>query len=117
MAYVHILKLEIIFNCDFEHLGKDIGTISKALCRRKWRLEHAKRALTLAIMTTESPEALLDRIRATLDSLYTVVDYWCSMAPTVVFAKNGDFDPTRSFLKEAWAAARERNYPEKLKNA
>lgn len=117
MAYVHIVQLEILFSCDFEHLEKEISKIKRAICRRCWRLDHAKRCLTLAVMTTELPEHLLDRLRPTLDQIVTVQDYRSAMAPKVVFGKHGEMDPTRSFLKEAWRAAMDLNYPKKFKPA
>jgi hypothetical protein len=73
---------------------------------------HSKQAVAFVILTEESPTELLRRIKVALEKVTSVENYWCHSVFDDIVGRDGDFDPLRTYVLEAWEELRKRNKPE-----
>ena len=70
---------------------------------------HSKRAVAFVILTEETSSELLLRLKPTLETITSVENYWCHTILDDVVGMNGELDPLRTFVLEAWDELRKRN--------
>jgi hypothetical protein len=73
---------------------------------------HSKQGIAFVLLTEESATELLARIRPRPEAVTSVENYWCHIVLEDVAARDGNFDPLRTYVLEAWEELRKRNKPD-----
>ena|SRR5579863_263875 len=94
--------LRLCFKFDLEKIAKDFQQIGSQIGRWRQPILHGKMSSGFIIHTPESIDDLEKRLRPTLDSIYSLANWWLEPAPAIVKAKHGTIDPYQSRLAEGW---------------
>jgi hypothetical protein len=108
------MLLRVGFQYELERTASDIPRIIRAV--RCWchPAMHSKRMVGFVILTEETSERLMDRLRPTLEGITAIENYWCHTVLDDVVGKNGSMDPLTVYVREAWQKLRERNDPKNV---
>jgi hypothetical protein len=106
--------LHLSFKVDIEYVKREFDRIGKFI--RVWAkpVLHGSKCAGFVNETEETLEQLSDRIRAVLDDIDLLDNYWVIPAPSIIKAKNGGADPFQSRLAEGWHRVRQRPYGENV---
>jgi hypothetical protein len=106
-----VMLLRVCFLLEIEAIGSAVGKIIKATSRWCRPAMHSKRAIAFVILTEESSDQLVDRLRPTLEGITSVENYWCHIIVDDVIGRHGAVDPLATYVREAWEELRKRNKP------
>jgi hypothetical protein len=106
-----VLLLRVCLTVEIERTASAVGTIINAVKRWCKPAMHSKRAVAFVILTEETTEELIGRLRPTLESISSVENYWCHTVLDDVVGRHGGLDPLRTYVLEAWEELRKRNKP------
>ncbi|MGX1100889.1 hypothetical protein [Amorphus sp. MBR-141] len=104
-----LLQLELKY--ELEDAGRDVIRLQGAIKRWCKAACHVKRGVSLLIVTDESSETLVERLRPTLESISSIDNWRCYVAPSTVTCRNGTLDTLATRCHEAWLEAGQRNKP------
>jgi hypothetical protein len=102
-----VLFLHLVFKFDLEHAKHTVGRIIKVMRCPVHRGMHSRTGLGMLIVTTESAQELVERIRPVLDDIESLENFWCYVAPQPddVVGRHGGLDPLCHRLRKAWVDA------------
>lgn len=108
-----VLLLRVVLKIQIAHTTQVVNDLHKAINRNWCRpAMHGKQAVGFVILTEETPTELLQRIKPRLEAVTSVENYWCHAIFDDLVGRDGDFDPLRTYVVEAWQELRKRNKPE-----
>jgi hypothetical protein len=108
-----VLLLRVILKVPIAHSTYVVSDVHRAI-NRNWCYPcmHSKQGVAFVILTEESATELLTRIRPRLEAVTSVENYWCHIALEDMAARDGNLDPLRTYVLEAWEELRKRNKPD-----
>jgi hypothetical protein len=111
-ARYKVMLLRVCLTVEIENAAHVVGQIIKATKRWVRPAMHSKRAVAFVILTEETADQLVRRLRDTLEGISSVENYWCHSIFDDVIGRNGHVDPLRTYVLEAWQELRKRNHPQ-----
>lgn len=109
-ANYRVLELQFSLKYEWTRVARrDVQRISSAIKRQTEMGKHAGNSVSFLIVTNESVDELMDRIRPTLDMITAVTNDWCETASRDVRARHGLMDPYESRCAALWAEADAKN--------
>lgn len=110
-----VLELTIKLKYDWENLSRnDLGRIASATNRWMKRAKYGGKVIGMLVVTDETAQDLLDRIRPELDNISVIEDFWCQTAGSDGVGRFGGMCPFHTAIGAAWEEARKRNNPKKV---
>ncbi|AMN43233.1 hypothetical protein [Rhodoplanes sp. Z2-YC6860] len=106
-----VMLLRVAFQYEIEKTASAIPRIVTAVKRWCRPAMHSKRMVGFVILTEETSEQLMDRLRPTLESITAIENYWCHTILNDVVGRERNMDPLTFYVGEAWQELRKRNDP------
>jgi hypothetical protein len=109
MQYHQVLLLHIAFKLNILDIERDVKRVSSRIYRTFYPGMHTDKTICYAVITEEDEQQLVDRMRPALESIGSILNYWCEIAPHRIAGRDGHMDPLVTALGEAWGKTRELN--------
>jgi hypothetical protein len=106
-----VLLLRVCLKIQIEQSASVVGRVISATKRWCRPAMHSKQAVGFVILTEENSSEYLDRLRPTLEGITSVENYWCHTVLDDLVGRDGEIDPLRTYVLEAWQELRKRNKP------
>jgi hypothetical protein len=106
-----VMELTAYFLYEIERAAPAVSQIVRATNRWCRPTMAGKRAVTFVILTEETSEELVARLRPTLDGITTIFDYKCKTILDDIVGKER-IDVLATYVREAWEELRKRNHPD-----
>ncbi|MGV0910328.1 hypothetical protein [Martelella sp. FOR1707] len=110
-----VLEFTVKLKYDWENLSRnDLARIAKVANRWMKRAKYGGKIIGMLVVTDETAQQFLDRIRSELDNISVVDDFWCQTAGSDGVGKFGVICPFQTAIAAAWEEAGKRNKPKKV---
>jgi hypothetical protein len=116
-ARYKVMLLRVALQYEIEKAASAVPRIisaTKCWCKPAM---HSKRMVAFVILTEETSEQLMDRLRPSLDSLTAIENYWCHTILPDVVARERNVDALTTYVREAWEELRKRNDPQNMRKS
>jgi hypothetical protein len=110
------ITVMVALKFDLEHAQSDVHKIGAAIGGVRFPAMHSRRGVAYVVVTEESEDQLLDRLRPTLKALASVDNCWAFIIDRNVAALHGSIDPLVSRVNEAWDRAWQRNQSKNMRH-
>jgi hypothetical protein len=109
-AHYKVMLLSAYFLYEVERASPLVNQVIKLTKRWCRPVMAGKRAVDFVILTEETSEQLVERLRPELDAISTIFNYRCKTVLDDVVGKE-KIDVLATYVREAWEELRKRNQP------
>lgn len=110
---MNVVVLQVFLKRDAEYCLKELDTVKRHIGREIFPAMHDKRHLAIVILTHETPRALVERLRPSLDQ-DAITNYWAIIPSRNIASKFGNLDSLTIRVAMAYAITLQRSKPQNV---
>lgn len=107
---MEVIALQIFFSYDIDLCVRELTAIKKAIGGKIYPAMHDKRHIALVMVTNETTEQLVDRLRSVLE-VGCISNFWAQVPTAKITGKYGNLDSFVSRVRMAYGLVYQRTKP------